>query len=416
MDRRSTNLQMLYLFVSSFVILFTGMGLFPVLPLYAVSFGASEGLTGLYYALIYFSLAAGPFFATWLVKRTNRITAFVIGGLLGVPGLFLMGSVSTFWQLSVVTALVWFSGGANLALISILTGLHAGSSKRGRAFGLMAVAAPLGSLVGGLVIGRVIEGYGYRVLFTGMAMFWTLLPLIGAFLVRDASANPVKTSQQAGAPVSSGFGGRYWLLLATMLLAAIGISILRLGAPMVMKSLEYGAAALSSTATVSGLVAIPVTLLLSSLSDRFGRHLSLVMVYSLAVIGAVVLSIGSQLWHFWVASALMLIAFTANGALTSAMATDLLPVDRINVGLSWMNSAKSASGIVGFAGTGYLLSLLGGQNLFLLTALIPLVSIALLELLRHLDSGVQDRWSVLFSRLALRRPAAPAPQVRLDEC
>lgn len=201
-----------------------------------------------------------------------------------------------------------------------------------------------------------------------------------------------------------------------MLLAAIGISILRLGTPMVMKSLAYGAAALSSTATVSGLVAIPVTLLLSSLSDRIGRHLSLVIVYGLAVVGAVVLSFGSQLWHFWVASALMLIGFTANGALTSAMATDLLPVERLNGGLSVLNSAKSASGIVGFAGTGYLLSLLGAQSLFLLTALIPLVAIALLELLSLVNSGASARWSARFARLAQRKQAAPAAQVRLEEC
>src|SRR5512135_340585 len=50
---RLPNTQLLYLFVSSFIILFVGMGLFPVLPVYAAEFGASRTVIGIYYALMY---------------------------------------------------------------------------------------------------------------------------------------------------------------------------------------------------------------------------------------------------------------------------------------------------------------------------------------------------------------------------
>lgn len=380
MMKITSKYQLLFLFASSFVILFTGMGLFPVLPLYAASFGASQEVIGWYYAIIYFSLAAGPLFASWITRRMSRQAAFVASGLIGTPALFLLGQSTELWHVVALTSLVWFSGGAALALISILTGVHASGSGRGKSFGLMAVASPLGALVGGLVVGRVIEAQGYSVLFTGMSVFWTLLPLIGLVFIRDADGRTRRTTAGGERAGSSGFGARFILMLATTLLAAIGITFLRLGSPMLMKSMGFSATALSSTATVSGLVAIPVTLALGAFSDRFGRYRSLIVVYLVAATGSLVLSVSGQLAHFWVVSALTMIAFGANGALVSALATDLLPAEKLNSGLSWINSLNSASGIVSFASSGYLLGLLGPHSLYLLTALFPIVAISLLEL------------------------------------
>jgi len=292
----------------------------------------------------------------------------------------LLGQAGALWHVILLTSLVWFSGGATLALISILTGVHASGKGRGKSFGLMAVASPLGALVGGLVVGRAIENYGYATLFTGMSMFWTLLPLIGLLFVRDAAGHTRPTAEAQDQAAHTGFDRRFILMLGTTLMGAIGITFLRLGSPMMMKSMGFSAAALSSTATVSGLVAIPVTLAMGALSDRFGRSRSLIVVYAVAVAGSLVLSVSGQLAHFWIVSALTMIAFGANGALVSALATDLLPTGKLDSGLSWINSLNSSAGIVSFASSGYLLGLVGPRSLYLLTALFPIIAISLLEL------------------------------------
>src|SRR5574337_1132342 len=63
---RLPNTQLLYLFASSFIILFVGMGLFPVLPVYATEFGASRPVIGIYYALMFAANAVGA-------MLTNRL-------------------------------------------------------------------------------------------------------------------------------------------------------------------------------------------------------------------------------------------------------------------------------------------------------------------------------------------------------
>ena len=128
------NRQLYYLFLSNFIVLFTGMGLFPLLPLYATEFGASPAMVGIYFALTYVFNSAGTILSSWAAQQLTRRGAFIITTSLGVPALFLMGQVSELWQALLLTAVVWFSGGMTIVLTSVLTGLHASDSQRGASF------------------------------------------------------------------------------------------------------------------------------------------------------------------------------------------------------------------------------------------------------------------------------------------
>lgn len=391
MMTNKTKQQLAVLFSSDLIVLFTGMGLFPILPLYAAELDASPEQIGLFYAVIYFSLAAGSMVVNQLVRRFSRRTVYILVGAMAVPALFLMGQVNAFWQLIVLTSIVWFSGGINLSLTSILTGMHTRNGGRGKSFGLMAVAAPLGSLIGGLVIGPIVEWRGYTFLFIVMALVWAIKPLIGVFLLKDVANETTNSGKISSGNRSTSAGLHFGLILGMLLLAAVGISAVRLGTPMTMKAMHFSASSVGSTGTISGLIAIPVVLLLGTLSDRLGRRRMLVLAYMLATAGSVVLSFSNQVWQFWMASALMMIAFTANGALGSALAADMLSDDQMQVGMTRVRTVNSASGIVSFAGTGVLIGMLGAQNLFLIIGLLPVAAIGVLELTRHLGEipGVQ---------------------------
>ena len=126
------NAQLLYLFVSSFIILFVGMGLFPVLPVYATEFGASRTVIGLYYALMYAANAAGAMLTNRLAARLTHKGLFVAIGALGTPALILLGQASALWQVVVLTTIVWFCGGVGLALVNVFTGQQSGDKSRGK--------------------------------------------------------------------------------------------------------------------------------------------------------------------------------------------------------------------------------------------------------------------------------------------
>jgi MFS family permease len=134
----------------------------------------------------------------------------------------------------------------------------------------------------------------------------------------------------------------------------------------------------ASTAVVGGLVTLPITPLIGILSDRLGRRRLLVVSYALAAGGVVLLSMASQLWHFWLETALLFVAMAANGSVATALATDVLPRDALRRGMSWLNSMTWVAGIIGFAGTGYLTDTLGAAATCLIAALLAITAAGLL--------------------------------------
>ncbi len=378
MHKSSSTRQIYYLFFCSYLVLFVGMGLFPVLPLYAAHLGATRAMAGAYFAVMYASHAAGPLLTSWLAGRVRRKTLFVAAGILAGPALVLIGQTTVLWQVMVLTSIVWFCGGVCMALASVLTGLHSAGNRRGRSFSLMSLAVPLGSLTGGLVVGYLVHEQGYPAMFAALGVLWMLLPVVGLFGLQDRPTTPPPRRQAEKA----GLGRPFHLLLLLALLASMAISIDRLGTSLSMQDLDYPAAAVVSTATVSGLVAIPVTLLIGTLSDRLGRKRFLILSYLVAGGAALMLSVSTQLWHFWLAATGMLVATCVNGAVTAALATDILPPASLIRGLPLLSVANSLASIVTFAVLGLAMDTLGPAMPYIVAAALAVAAAVLLSSLR----------------------------------
>jgi hypothetical protein len=101
--------------------------------------------------------------------------------------------------------------------------------------------------------------------------------------------------------------------------------------------------------------------------------------YLIAASGSLVLSLSSELWQFWIAATLTMVAFVSSSAMAAAMATDLLEPEALKRGLPWINAMTSLTGILTFAGTGYMMDLLGSQTLYMSLAFLPVAATALLE-------------------------------------
>lgn len=355
------------LFFSNFVIVFVGMGLFPILPLYAAQFGASTSGAGLYLAIVYIALAAGTILASRPTGRLSRRGAFIAAGTVGIVALILLGQARTLWQVVVLTAVVWFCGGVGLSLTSVFTGLISDSESRGKSFSVMATATPLGALIGGTVVGRLVASQGYPLMFAVLGFTWIALPVVGLFFLNDRRlVAPAESSAKTVRGASSGMGVTFHFLLLVTLLSAVAIYLGRLGTSLSMQALDFTPSAIASTATVSGLIAVPMTLLIGVLSDRLGRKRFLMLGYGLAAAGVVALGAASQLWHFWVAASLTMLAFSVTGTVSSAFATDVLAPETLSRGLPWLNTMNWIAAIVSFAGAGYVVEALGTVALCLL--------------------------------------------------
>lgn len=198
-----TNKQLLYLLFCSVVILFVGMGLFPLLPLYVAQFGSTPTVTGFYLAFIYATNAAGAMLTGWLAERLTHKGLFIAVGGLGMPALVLLGQATALWQVVVLTGIIWFSGGVGLALVNVLTGLYADATNRGAAFSLLFLAFPLGAVFGGATVGQLVAWQGYPLMFGVLGIVWSALPVIGLLGFKNQPR-----SRPAPAPAVTGATGQ----------------------------------------------------------------------------------------------------------------------------------------------------------------------------------------------------------------
>jgi MFS family permease len=372
-----TTKQFSALFLCSLIVWTLGSGLLPLLPVYAAQIGAGPVGVGAYLSFSYLALAMGTVIAGWLSDRLQRRKALLIAaGVLGIPAIWLMGRVATLWQLTALTATVWFVGGAMLALVSILTGLFAKETERGRVFGFLLMTSALGSLLGGLTTGPVVDRWGYATLFTVLCLFWSLSPLI-ALLLEDKVIARLRPSESAVAREKSGFGASFFLLLLASLAAGLALNVGLMSRSLVMHSKGFSAAAISGTGAAGGAATLPLPAVLGWLADRGGRRRLLVLCCLAGTAGLLALAVSTSLWHLCVAISLLNVLLYV-GSVGSAMVTDLIPQGSLGRGLSLFTATTWAGGVVGYAGTGYAVQRLGMTPTLIMGAFLPLIAVALL--------------------------------------
>lgn len=371
------NRQLGQLFLANMIPLVVGMGLFPILSLYAAQLGATPTLVGLIYSATYAASVAGITATAWLGERVAPRTLFIGGGALGLPALALLGYVTAPWQIMPLTAMIWFSGAVTITLVNVFTGQLAADSRQGASFSLLFMAYPIGALIGGAVVGQLIAWRGYAPMFLVLAAVWAALPLIGLLGLGGlrGGAAPRVAETAAAAPA---LAWTFRRLLLAALFSALAINVSRLGTSLSMQALGFSAGAVASTAVVSGIIAAPVSLLIGTLSDRLGHRRVLLGGYALAVGGTLLLLGAAQLWQFWVAATLLFVAWCVNASVTSALATRMLAPDALSRGLPRLNAMDSLASIVGFAGAGYVVDALGASGLYLIAVGFALAAMPLL--------------------------------------
>jgi MFS family permease len=377
--KRLLDQPLIYLFTSSFLVLFVGMGLFPLLPVYAAQLGASKTTIGVLFAAMYISNAIGSMLPAWLAGRLSRKSLFVAGSVLGLPALLLLGRATALWQVAVLTSILWFSGGLVVSLVNVFTGLYSSGRNRGKSFSLMSLPMPLGTLIGSAAVGGLVTRQGFATMFSLLGVLWVLLPLIGLFLLKDRPSTGQASGDHPPETGPARLAPSFYLLLGLTIASALAINAGRLGTSLSMQALDFSPGAIASSATVSGLFAIPLTFMIGILSDRLGRERFLTIAYLLASAGVLSLVFASQLWQFWMAATLLLVSLSASGAMASALASDILAPEAMTRGLSWLKGMNSTASVISFAATGIFLDSFGPQALYLVALILPLVGALALE-------------------------------------
>src|SRR5262249_47542992 len=150
-------------------------------------------------------------------NRLQRRRAFIVAaGLVNCTATWLMGHTTQFWQLVVLTAVVWFCAGVATSMVTILAGMYASADERGKVFGILALNVALGALIGAGLSGRIVDHWGFQALFTLAAPCWLVQPFSALFVDdrRTSRAAASRGSSRSSASVGAAF---YLFLLASVL-------------------------------------------------------------------------------------------------------------------------------------------------------------------------------------------------------
>jgi MFS family permease len=383
MDKR----QLAALFACNLCPMVIGNGVLPLLPTYAAQLGAPSTLIGLYLAFSYAAIAVGALSAARMGRALGDYRrALSISCALAVPATLAMGYVPNVWALTALTAALWFTGGVGTALVNVLGGLAAGAEERGRVFGTIALAAPVGTLLGGLAAGPLVERWGYRILFVvmaGVAALWLLVSRTVGPHPLQRGRMPAHASEHSAEAEADGtrLGVRFYLLFAARILSSVSSFVALLGRLLVMGQLDLSATVISMTGAVTGAITIPVSPLAGFLSDRVGRRLLIALGYVFGVVALLLLVVSRAPWHFWVAATVGGASTSLSSTVSSAFAVDVLPREALDRGMSLISAAGWIGAIAGFSGTGYAVEHLGAVTTFAGSAVLPLVAITLLYLI-----------------------------------
>jgi MFS family permease len=395
--------QIRTLFLINLILYFTGSSLFPLLPLLAASYGATPALIGLHLALLAGSNAAGMAVAGRLASRIALKYLFMVSAFLGAAMLFWLAAVSVLWVVMAATTILWFLGGAIYSQATLLAGLIADEDSRGRSFGIMVLASPLGAVLGGLAVGALIARLSFGAAFLVMAVLWLAIPLLVHLALIEKAIETVQaspSSRRRKAPLGSAFP----LLLLTAALASAAASVGQISINLTMQMLSFTPQAISSTTVISGFAAIPVTFLVGGLSDRVGR--GRILLFNFLLIALVVggMTRATLLWQFWLGAAPLLVGSLVSHSVLSALATDLLPRTSLERGLPFLMAVMTVTGIPGSIGAGYLIQTFGPVTAFSTAAILALAALAALLALSATSRPIAGR-SLLVSRRLARRAA-----------
>ncbi len=330
----------------------TGAALFiPMIPLYLRHLKATDAEIGYYSAATLISLSLGPVLIGWLSDRWHVRDRLVVACYaLQVPTAYCMGQTDSLVVACLLNVGLWTFGASSVNLARAIVALNYSASDRNSAFAKLAITSPIAFVVGGFAGGRIVEAWGYPVLFETAAVCWFLALVAGLGLKDRYVVEPVSE------PETVAVSRPLILFCVAILLQSVAFQWSEIALPLRLNDLGFSLPFITSMYSVSSLVSIPFVILA-------GRHAHRIGNLNLLIGGVVVFAVSRFAISVFETEAQIIGAQIVTGvpaafahSIAAAIIANLGPERTVGSRMSLLMMSSGVGGAIGSAIGGHLLA------------------------------------------------------------
>lgn len=167
-------------------------------PGIAAEWGIDRAALGIVLSMELIGMALGSIFLGGVADKVGRRRTILGCLVLMTVGMFMASTVKTLIDLSVWRVLTGIGIGGMLAAINAVAAEYSNARRRHLSVSLMAIGYPIGAVLGGMIVARLLKTQDWRVVFHfGAAITAAFIPLVYVFV--PESVHWLARKQPAGA-------------------------------------------------------------------------------------------------------------------------------------------------------------------------------------------------------------------------
>lgn len=364
------------IFIVNMVLRIIMQGLLPLYPIITEKLGATKQENGYILAASYLMLLISTLISGKLVyKFINAKTLLIISILPMCIGMAFLGSATTISSFVLCSLLLFFFAGINIITGIILISHFSNNLSVGKNFGIIGLSNLLGSLIGGFVVGPVLQNFGYE---KGFGIFGIVLFITCCFTF--LIDNP-QIETKATNPIKFGFSKNFAFALLSFVLAVMLIHVFLFSFSLSMKADGFNISQISIYSALGTALVLPFPYLFGKWTIKYNPKFLLTVCYT--CMGLALLCLLLPKWTFFIllAVAFMSILSFSGRAVIVALVFPWFTDKEMPMAQAFMGTAAWLAAIIGYLTSGFILQKFGLTITLFYGLTVAVISMLILNLL-----------------------------------
>ena len=305
--------------------------------------------------------------------KVNARTLLLVAIFPMCLGLAVLGWVTSIEHFVICLSFLSFFEGLYLIAEILFINHFSNKESIGVNLGIIGISNLLGSLVGGFVVGPVLQNYGYQTGFLVFASFLFLTCLLTFLIDRPTITNPVELKERFV------FTKKFGLVLLSFVLAVMLIHVFLFSFSLSMKGAGYNLSDISLYSAFGTALALPTPYLFGMWTKKYKPKNLMILLYVLMGSALLCLLLPKLTATILISIALMSVLAFSGRAVIVALVFPWFTDKQLPMAQAYMGTAAWFAAIIGYLFSGFSLQHYGLTNTLFAGTAIAFLSIVILH-------------------------------------